>query len=255
MEIPAGVHIDGITALVTGANRGLGKAFVQELLDRGAQKVYAAARDTDTIDIGDERVVPVRLDITSAEDVDSAATRCADVSLLINNAGAMLQTPFLAAPDISSARTEMETNYFGTLRMCRAFAPVLAGHNGGAIVNMLSVVSWYAPPFNASYCASKSAEWALTNALRVELRAQGTHVVGVHAGFIDTDMAATVAEAKISPRDVAAQSLDAVERGRPEVLTDDWTRHVKASVPTDQSTLYPDIQKQWDAGDSPWRDA
>src|ERR1700678_2125206 len=98
MEIPAGVHIDGITALVTGANRGLGKAFVQELLDRGAQKVYAAARDTDTIDIGDERVVPVRLDITSAEDVDSAATRCADVSLLINNAGAMLQTPFLAAP-------------------------------------------------------------------------------------------------------------------------------------------------------------
>ena len=253
MDESTGVHIEGITALVTGANRGLGKAFVQELLDRGVQKVYAAARDTDTVDISDERVVPVRLDITSADAVESAAHRCADVSLVINNAGAMLQTPFLAAPDTSSARIEMETNYFGTLTMCRAFAPVLADHDGGAVVNILSVVSWYAVPFNASYCASKSAEWALTNALRVELRAQGTLVVGVHAGFIDTDMAATVAQEKISPRDVAAQGLEAVEHGRPEVLTDEWTRHVKASVLTDQSTLYPDIQQQWDADDSPWQ--
>ena len=246
-------RIDGITALVTGANRGLGKAFAQALLDRGAAKVYAGARDPDTIEVTDARVVPVRLDITKPGDVAAAARHCTDVSLVINNAGAMLQTPFLSAPDMSAARTEMETNYFGTLAMARAFAPVLAAAGGGALVNMLSVVSWYAPPFNASYCASKSAEWALTNALRVELRGQGTLVVGVHAGFIDTDMTATVEDSKISPREVAAQTLDAVEEGQPEVLTDDWTRHVKNSVATDQESLYPDVQRSWDAGESPWK--
>jgi NAD(P)-dependent dehydrogenase (short-subunit alcohol dehydrogenase family) len=115
------------------------------------------------------------------------------------------------------------------------------------------VVSWYATPFNASYCASKSAEWALTNALRVELRAQGTLVVGVHAGFIDTDMAAAVDDPKISAQEVAGQTLDAIEKGQPEVLTDEWTRHVKNSVATDQDSLYPDVQRSWDAGESPWK--
>ena len=246
-------QIDGVTALVTGANRGLGKALTQALLDRGAAKVYAGARDPGTVEVTDARVVRVRLDITNPGDVAAAARDCTDVSLVVNNAGAMLQTPFLSAPDMSAARTEMETSYFGTLAMARAFAPVLAVAGGGALVNVLSVVSWLASPFNASYCASKSAEWALTNALRVELRGQSTLVVGVHAGFIDTDMAATVEDSKISPREVAAQTLDAVEKGRPEVLTDDWTRHVKDSVTTDQETLYPDIQRSWDAGESPWK--
>jgi NAD(P)-dependent dehydrogenase (short-subunit alcohol dehydrogenase family) len=246
-------QIDGITALVTGANRGLGKAFAHALLDRGAATVYAGARDPGAIEVTDARIVPVRLDITNPGDVAAAARDCADVSLVINNAGAMLQTPLLSAPDMSAARAEMETNYFGTLSMARAFAPVLAAAGGGALVNVLSVVSWYAPPFNASYCASKSAEWALTNALRVELHGQGTLVVGVHAGFIDTDMAAAVEDAKISPSDVVAQTLDAVEKGQPEVLTDDWTRHVKDSVATDQQSLYPDIQRSWDAGESPWK--
>jgi NAD(P)-dependent dehydrogenase (short-subunit alcohol dehydrogenase family) len=247
-------QIDGITALVTGANRGLGQAFTQALLDRGAAKVYAAARDPGAVEVTDARVVPVRLDITNLSDVAAAAHDCTDASLVINNAGAMLQTPFLSAPDMSAARTEMETNYFGTLAMTRAFAPVLAAAGGGALVNVLSVVSWYAPPFNASYCASKSAEWALTNALRVELRGQGILVVGVHAGFIDTDMAATVQDSKISPSEVAAQTLDSVEKGQPEVLTDDWTRHVKDSVATDKQSLYPDVQRSWDAGESPWKD-
>lgn len=244
--------IDGITALVTGANRGLGRAFTQALLASGAAKVYAAARDPGVVEVTDARIAPVRLDITNPDDVAAAARDCIDVSLLINNAGAMLQTPFLSAPDMSVARAEMETNYFGTLAMVRAFAPVLAAAGGGALVNVLSVVSWYAPAFNASYCASKSAEWALTNALRVELHGQGTLVVGVHAGFIDTEMTATVQDSKISPREVAAQTLDAVEKGKPEVLTDDWTRHVKESVATDQQSLYPDIQRSWDAGESPW---
>jgi NAD(P)-dependent dehydrogenase (short-subunit alcohol dehydrogenase family) len=253
MSAPGRVTIAGTHALVTGANRGLGKAFVAELLDRGVAVVYAAARNPDTVDINDERVVPIRLDVTKPDDVSAAASRCADVSVLINNAGAMLRTPLLAAPDLSAARSEMETNYFGTLAMCRAFAPVLAHNGGGAVVNVLSVASWLTSPFNGSYGASKSAEWALTNAIRVELRAAGTLVVAVHAGWIDTDMAANVPETKISTGDVAGQTLDALERGDEEVLTDDKTREVKASLPTDLTSLYPDIQKQWDAHEWPWK--
>jgi NAD(P)-dependent dehydrogenase (short-subunit alcohol dehydrogenase family) len=253
MSAPGRVTIAGTHALVTGANRGLGKAFVAELLDRGVAVVYAAARNPDTVDINDERVVPIRLDVTKPDDVSAAASSCADVSLLINNAGAMLRAPLLAAPDLSAARSEMETNYFGTLAMCRAFAPVLARNGGGAVVNVLSVVSWLASPFNGSYGASKSAEWALTNAIRIELRAAGTLVVGVHAGWIDTDMAANVPESKISTGDVARQTLDGVQRGDEEVLTDDSTRHVKASLPSDLTSLYPDIQKQWDAHEWPWK--
>jgi NAD(P)-dependent dehydrogenase (short-subunit alcohol dehydrogenase family) len=253
MRATDGVAIAGAHALVTGANRGLGKAYVDELLHRGAARVYAAARNPDTVEVTDARVIPVRLDVTDPDDVHAAASSLADVAVLINNAGAMLRAPLLAAPDLSAARSEMETNYFGTLSMCRAFAPVLAHHGGGALVNVLSVASWLASPFNGSYSASKSAEWALTNAIRTELRESGTLVVGVHAGWIDTDMAANVPETKISPSDVAAQTLDAVERGDEEVLTDDSTRAVKAALPNDQSLLYPAIQKQWDENDCPWK--
>jgi NAD(P)-dependent dehydrogenase (short-subunit alcohol dehydrogenase family) len=250
----AGVGITGASALVTGANRGLGKAYVQELLGRGAGRVYAAARNPDTIDVGDDgRVIPIRLDITNPDDVRAAVSRCGDVTVVINNAGAMLRSPLLAAPDLSAARSEMEVNYFGTLSICRAFAPVLAQNGGGAVVNVLSVASWLAMPFNGSYCASKSAEWALTNAIRTELRASGILVVAVHAGWIDTDMAADVPDAKLSTADVAAQTLRAVQCGDEEVITDDSTRQIKASLPTDHSSLYPDVQKQWDANDWPWR--
>jgi NAD(P)-dependent dehydrogenase (short-subunit alcohol dehydrogenase family) len=252
-NVAGGVEISGARALVTGANRGLGTAFVEELLKRDVAVVYAAARNPETIDVSDDRVIPIRLDITNPDEVRAAASRCADVTVLINNAGAMLRAPLLAAPDLSAARTEMETNYFGTLAMCRAFAPVLIHNGGGAMVNVLSVASWMASPFNGSYGASKSAQWALTNAIRIELRARGTLVIAVHAGWIDTDMAATVDETKISPSDVAAQTVDAVRRGDEEVITDDATRQVKASLPTDQSSLYPDIQQRWDANDWPWR--
>jgi len=252
-NVAGGFDISGARALVTGANRGLGKAFVEELLKRGVGHVYAAARNPETIDVSDDRIIPIRLDITNADDVRAAVSRCAHVTVLINNAGAMLRSPLLAAPDVSAARIEMETNYFGTLEMCRAFAPVLAKSGGGAIVNVLSVASWLASPFNGSYSASKSAQWALTNAIRTELRASGTLVVGVHAGWIDTDMAANVPESKLSAGDVAAQAVDAVEHGDEEVITDDATRQVKASLPTDQSSLYPAIQQRWDANDWPWK--
>jgi len=240
------VQIAGARVLVTGASRGLGRVFVETLLARGASVVYAGARDP--AQITTQGVEPVRLDITSADDVAAAVARCADVDILINNAGLMRFAPVLAAPDIEDARGEMETNYFGTLRVCRAFAPVLAANGGGVLVNILSIVSWFANPLNSSYCASKSAEWSLTNAARIELRRQGTLVTGVFAGVIDTDMGAAFAHLpKTSPQSVVDQTLDGIEAGAEEVLCDDRTRSVKAALPDDLAAIYPPHQATWDA--------
>lgn len=239
------VTISGSRALVTGAGRGLGRVLTEALLERGAATVYGGARDPGAISV--PGVVPVRLDITDPGQVAAAAARCGDVSILVNNAGIMLRAPLLAAPDTAAARAEMETNYFGTLAMCRAFAPVLAANGGGALVNVLSVVSWFAPPAQSSYAASKSAAWALTNAARIELRRQGTQVTGIFAGYIDTGMAAGITSPKISPREVAVQVLDGIEAGAEEVLTDQRTRSVKAALPDDLAQLYPPLQEAWDA--------
>src|SRR5215467_1504674 len=184
------MQIAGSAALVTGANRGLGLAYARELVSRGAAKVYGAARHPDQVT--EPGVIPVALDITDAQRVAEVAKQCADVSLLVNNAGVMKASNFIGAPNTDAARAEMETNYFGTLSMCRAFAPVLAANGGGAIVNMLSVTSFFTNPFNASYGASKAAGLSLTNGIRIELAHHGTLVVAVHAGFIDTDMAAGI---------------------------------------------------------------
>jgi NAD(P)-dependent dehydrogenase (short-subunit alcohol dehydrogenase family) len=238
------MQIGGSVALVTGANRGLGRAYARELVRRGAAKVYGAARQP--AQVTEPGVTPVGLDITDPERVARVAAECADVSLLVNNAGVMKASTFTGAPDLAAARAEMETNYFGTLRMCRAFAPVLAASGGGAIVNMLSITSFYTNPFNASYGASKAAEWSLTNGVRLELHHQGTLVVAVHAGFIDTDMAALVDAPKISPESVARQAFDAVEAGQVEVLADERTRTVKASLSRDHELIYPPIQEFWD---------
>jgi len=239
------MKIAGSVALVTGAGRGLGRVFAAELVSRGAAKVYGAARDPAAVT--DAGVTPVALDITDPDGVARAAELCADVSLLVNNAGVMRASTFIDAPSLDAARLEMETNYFGTLRMCRAFAPILAANGGGAVVNMLSVTSFFTNPFNASYGASKAAEWSLTNGIRTELHHHGTLVVGVHAGFIDTDMAAGLDVPKISPESVAVQVFDAVEAGQVEVLADERTRSVKASLPRDHELIYPPIQELWDS--------
>ena len=239
------VQIRGSVALVTGANRGLGQAFARELVSRGAAKVYGAARDPAAV--SEPGVQPVALDITDPGQVARAAERCADVSLLVNNAGVLKFSTFINAPDLDAARLEMETNYFGTMRMCRAFAPVLAAQGGGAIVNMLSVTSFYTNPLDASYGASKAAELSLTNGIRLELHHQGTLVVAVHASFIDTDMAALANVPKISPESVARQAFDAVEAGQVEVLADERSRFVKASLPRDHELIYPPIEEFWDA--------
>ncbi|MFF5213124.1 SDR family oxidoreductase [Streptosporangium sp. NPDC000396] len=222
------MDLRGCTALVTGANRGLGRAFALALLERGASKVYAGARDPGSV--ADQRLVPVELDITDPASVAAVAERCGDVTLLINNAGIGLRGGLIAAPSLEAARAEMETNFFGTLAMCRAFAPVLGRNGGGTIVNMLSVLSWATLPGAASYAASKAATWSLTNGIRLELREQGTLVVGVHAAFIDTDMAAGIALPKTAPAEVAAQALDAIEQGSHEVLADHLTRQTKGAL-------------------------
>jgi NAD(P)-dependent dehydrogenase (short-subunit alcohol dehydrogenase family) len=239
------MRIENAVALVTGAGRGLGRVVARELVDRGARRVYAAARNPAAIT--DPQLVPVTLDITDPGQVAAAAQRCADVDLLVNNAGIMTLSPLIGTPDLAGARREMETNYFGTLAMCRAFAPVLAASGGGALVNMLSIVSFFSNPMNGTYGASKAAEWAMTNGIRTELASQGTLVVAVHAGFIDTDMAAGIDMPKISPADVARQLLDAVEAGQVEVLADERTRQVKAALSRDQELIYPGVRARWNA--------
>jgi NAD(P)-dependent dehydrogenase (short-subunit alcohol dehydrogenase family) len=239
------MRISGSVAVVTGANRGLGQVYARELIRRGAAKVYGAARDADAVT--EPGTAPIRLDITDPEQVAAAARQCPDVGLLVNNAGVMRASTFTDAPNLDAARLEMETNYFGTLSMCRAFAPLLAANGGGAIVNMLSVASFYTNPFTASYGASKAAAWSLTNGIRTELHHQGTLVVAVHAAFIDTDMAAGIDAPKISPESVAQQALDAVEAGQAEVLADERSRTVKQSLPRDHELIYPPIQEFWDA--------
>ena len=239
------MQVEGSVALVSGAGRGLGRAYARELVRRGAAKVYGAARDPAAVT--EPGVTPVALDITDAARVTEVARDCADVSLLVNNAGIMLASTFTDAPSTDNARREMEVNYFGTLSMCRAFAPGLAASGGGAIVNMLSVVSFFTNPFNASYGASKAAALSLTNGVRIELAHHGTLVVAVHAGFIDTDMAAGLDVPKISPESVAQQVFDAVEAGQIEVLADERSRDVKANLSRDHELIYPPIQEFWDA--------
>ena len=240
------MKIDGSVALVTGANRGLGRAYARELVSRGAARVYGAARDPAAVT--EPGVTPVALDITDPVRVAQVAKECADVTLLVNNAGVLKYSTFINAPSLDAARQEMETNYFGTLSMCRAFAPVLAANGGGTLVNMLSVSSFYTNPFDASYGASKAAAWSLTNGVRLELHHQGTLVVAVYASFIDTDMAALAANVpKDSPESVAQQVFDAVEAGQVKVFADERSRTVKAELSRDQELIYPPVQEFWDA--------
>jgi NAD(P)-dependent dehydrogenase (short-subunit alcohol dehydrogenase family) len=233
------VDVAGSVALVTGANRGLGAAFCRALLERGASKVYAGARHPDTVQV--PGVIPVRLDITSPADVAAAVGRCGDTTLLVNNAGILTGTSVLADDALEGGRREFETNVFGTLSMSNAFAPALGANGGGAIINVLSVLSWLSVPGGALYCASKSASWSLTNALRLELLGQGTQVVALHVGYMDTDMTAAIDAPKVSPDDVAAQALSGVEAGAFEVLADDTSRYVRGALSAELTALYPSL--------------
>ncbi|MDY0973419.1 SDR family oxidoreductase [Massilia sp. CFBP9012] len=214
--------------LVTGANRGLGHAWARLLLEAGARKVYAGARDPRGIDLPD--VIPLELDITDPGQVRRAATECGDVTLLVNNAGIVRGGHMFDDEAVDRARQELDTNLFGTLAMCRAFAPVLGANGGGAIVNVLSVLSWISIPGVATYAMSKAATWSMTNGVRIALKPQATQVLGLHVGFMDTDMTAGLDAPKASPQDVVTQAIAAIEAGQEEVLADALTREVKRGL-------------------------
>ena len=214
------------TVLVTGANRGMGREYVAQLLDRGVTKIYAAARDPRTIDVVDPRVVSLWLDVTDAISVAEAAEAASDVSVLINNAG-ILRGASVLDPDTSKLREEMETNLFGPLAMASAFADRIA-QRSGAIVNVASVLAWF--PVGASYGVTKAAMWSATDSMRLELGSRGVQVVGVYVGLVDTDMASFADGGKSDPADVVRQILDGIESGADEVLADDMTRGARADL-------------------------
>lgn len=224
--------------LVTGANRGIGAEFVAQLKERGAAKIYAASRDASAI--GVDGVEPIRLDITDPSQIQAAAAAAGDVQILINNAGISTGTSVVSG-DVADIRREMDTNFFGPLLMTQAFAPILKTNGGGAILNVVSALSWFTVPGAGAYAASKAAAWSLTDSARLELADQGTQVVGVHMGLVDTDMAAGVQAPKISPSALATAGLDAIESGLDEVLADDWARLVKSGLTLDPSERYEQL--------------
>jgi len=240
------MQIEGAVVLVTGANRGIGSAYVTELLARGAATVYAGARNADSVEVSDPRIVPVALDVTDPERVSAVAAELSDVSLVINNAGVMTANVPLQA-SLLEARSQIETNYLALISMTSAFAPVLVRNGGGAFVNMLSVVSFVGTPWMTTYSASKAAAWNYTNSARVQLANQGTEVLGVHVGYVDTDMAESIDADKVAPDVVASAALDALEAGRSEVLVDDFTRNIKAGLSDDQNLIYPQVAKNFAA--------
>jgi NAD(P)-dependent dehydrogenase (short-subunit alcohol dehydrogenase family) len=232
------MKIDNATVLVTGANRGIGLAFTRALLARGARKVYAGARDPSSV-IPQAGVEAIRLDVTKPDDVAAAAARASDVTLVINNAGIGHFGGFLAADSEEVARRQFETNFFGMLRMSKAFAPVLAAHGGGGLLNVLSIVSWVNGGELAAYAASKSAAWSLTNALRHELAAQKTQVLGLHMAFVDTDLVRGVDAPKTSAEAIVKRALDGLEAGLAEVLADERTQFVKQGLTAPTPSYLP----------------
>ena len=235
------MNIAGSVALVTGANRGIGRSFVDELLERGAAKVYAAVRRPEAVAEGeftDPRVEVLHLDLLDQASVTDAAAHATDITLLVNNAGITTGANLLGEDDLAGVRRELDTHFFGTLGVIRAFAPVVGANGGGAIVNINSALSWFSTNGANGYAVAKAAEWAMTNGVRLELAGQGTLVQGVHLGAADTDMMAGYDIPKITPRSVASASLDGVEAGAIEVLVDDWSRLVKASLSKDPAEFY-----------------
>jgi NAD(P)-dependent dehydrogenase (short-subunit alcohol dehydrogenase family) len=241
------MNIEGAVALVSGANRGIGRCYVEALIARGAAKIYAGARDpgriADLVAAHPGKVEALRLDITKAADIAAAARRCRDVTLLINNAGINNQAGFIAAADLAAARAEMETNYFGPLAMCRAFAPILGAQGGGAIVNMLSIVARVNLPMYGSLSASKAAALSLTQGVRAELAKQGTLVVGVLPGAVDTEMERNFPPPKLPPADAARAALDAVEQGIEEVYPGDMAAGMSQGLAADPKAVEKDLAK------------
>jgi NAD(P)-dependent dehydrogenase (short-subunit alcohol dehydrogenase family) len=229
------IDLSTSTALVTGANRGFGRHLAEQLVARGA-KVYAAARRPESVDL--EGAIPLQLDITDPASVAAAAAAANDVTLLINNAGIATGASVLSG-DIADIRREFDTHVFGTLDVIRAFVPVIETNGGGAMLNILSVLSWITFPGVGGYSAAKSAEWSMTNALRTELAPRNIRVSGLHVGYMDTDLTAGVDAPKQDPAVVAALTLDQLVAGAAEILADDLSKQVQAGLAGGVGALYP----------------
>ena len=225
------MHIEGSVAFVTGANRGLGRQFAEQLVARGAAKVYAGARKPESVTL--DGVTPVQIDITDPASVATAAELASDTTLLVNNAGTANFHGLLEGP-MDEIHELMDSHYFGTLSVTRAFAPHLKANAPAAILNILSVLSWAHPGGVGAYCGAKAALWAQTDCVRDELVGHNVAVTALHIGYMDTDMVAHVDGPKSDPAAVASAALDGVEQGLLEVLGDDLTRKVKASLSADR---------------------
>ena len=231
------MNIQNAVVLVTGANRGIGLAFTRQLLARGARKVYAAARDPATVTL--PGVQALRLDVTKPEEIAAAAQQANDVTLVINNAGIAQPGGFLADDSDAVARRIFETNFFGMLNVSKTFAPVLKANGGGALLNVLSVASWVNGGELAAYSASKSAAWSLTNALRHELAAQKTQVLGLHMAYVDTDLTRGFEVQKSSAEEIVQRALDGLEAGADEVLADALTQQVRQGLTAPRPAYLP----------------
>ena len=221
------MNLQDSVAVVTGSNRGLGREFAAQLLERGAKKVYATARTPESVQI--PGVTPLGLDITDPGSIARAAAVAGDATVLINNAGISTSTSLMDG-DLAQIELELETNFYGPLGVTRAFAPILASNGGGAILNVLSVLSWLHLPAAGAYDAAKAAAWAMTDVARQELAPSGIHVAALHVAYMDTDMAAHIDAPKADPADVAALALDGIENDLTEILADDTTRSVKQGL-------------------------
>ena len=231
------MDIKGCVAIVTGANRGIGEGFVRVLIEEGAAKVYAGARDPASArHLEDEfpgRVVAVQLDVSKPDQITAAAAACPDVSVVVNNAGAFTNRLLMGADDLSGAREEMEVNYFGPLAMARAFAPALKANGGGAILNVLSVGGIVAVPNMGGYSPSKFAMRAAGSCIRAELAGQGTSVTSLIVGSVDTRMASHVKGSKEQPEDIARAAMKGITRGVDEIDTDRFAIESRAALARD----------------------
>ena len=234
------MKIESSVVLITGANRGIGLAFARALLARGARKVYAAARNPSTVTL--PGVQALQLDVTKPEEIAAAALHAGDVTLVINNAGIAQPGGFLVPDSDAVSRRIFETNFFGVLNMSKAFAPVLKANGGGALLNVLSVASWVNGGELAAYSASKSAAWSLTNALRHELAAQKTQVLGLHMAYVDTDLTRGVEVQKSSAEEIVLRALDGLEAGADEVLADALTQQVRQGLTAPCPVYLPQAQ-------------
>ncbi|WP_410786416.1 SDR family oxidoreductase [Kribbella sp. C-35] len=228
--------LEGAVVLVTGGQRGIGKAIVDDLLTRGAAKVYATARTPKPST--DPRVVPLPLEITDQASIDALAAAAPDVTVLINNAGASSPDSYLDAP-VEDVRAVFEANFFGPLQLTRAFVPIIERNGGGHLLNAHSALSWVAR--HGAYSATKAAFWLQTNAIRLELLNRGIGVTGLHMGYVDTDMTTAVTAPKSRPEDIAKHALDGIESGAYEVLADDTARGAKAATALDLTAVYPEL--------------